>query len=121
MLDSRMPIQLESAKHTTERTNQLRDDCLLLLKSLQNADGGWGFHNGDQGRVEPTCWAARALLDFDGPQEAGYFVKVWHFLQSSQLSDGSWPASSGMTTGSWVTSLACSVLQSNPKSTTHVK
>jgi hypothetical protein len=115
-----MPNQLESAKDTTQRTSQLRNDCLSLLKSLQNADGGWGFHCGDQSRVEPTCWAARALLDFDGPQEPGNFGKVWHFLQSSQLDDGSWPASGGMTTGSWVTSLACSVLQNDPKSETHV-
>ena len=87
----------------------------------QNADGGWGFHRGDQSRVEPTCWAARALLDSNKPQEPGNFGKVWYFLQSSQLSNGSWPASGGMTTGSWITSLACFVLQNDPKSTTHVK
>jgi hypothetical protein len=116
-----MPNQLESASHSTQRTSQLRSDCLSLLKSSQNADGGWSFHNGEQSRVEPTCWAARALFDSDQRQESGDFGKVWHFLHSSQLSDGSWPASSGMTTGSWVTSLACSALQSDPKSTTHVK
>ena len=113
-----MSNQLES--DTTQSSSQLRSDCLSLLKSSQNEDGGWGFHNGEQSRVEPTCWAARALLDSDEPQEPGNFGKVWHFLQSSQLSDGSWPASSGMATGSWVTSLACSVLQSDPKSETHV-
>src|SRR5258707_14253592 len=116
-----MPNQLESAKDTTQRTSQLRDDCLSLLKSSQNADGGWGFHCGEQSRVEPTCWAARARLDSDKREEPGDFGKVWHFLQSSQLSDGSWSAAGGMTTGSWITSLASSLLQSDPKSTGYVK
>jgi hypothetical protein len=115
-----MPNQLESAKDTTQRTNQLHNDCLSLLKSSQNADGGWGFHCGEQSRVEPTCWAARALFNSDKRQNLGDFAKIWHFLQSSQLGDGSWPASGGMTTGSWITSLACSVLQSDPKSETHL-
>ena len=116
-----MPNQLESSKDIAERTSQLRNDCLSLLKSSQNADGGWSFHNDEQSRVEPTCWAARALLESDKPQESDDFAQIWHFLQSRQLADGSWPASSGMTTGSWVTSLACSVLQNDPKSTAHVK
>jgi hypothetical protein len=115
-----MPNQPESAEAAIQSNGQRQNECFAVLLGLQNADGGWGFHNGEQSRVEPTCWAARALLDFDGPQEPGDFVKVWHFLQSSQLGDGSWAASGGMTTGSWVTSLACSVLQSDPKSETHV-
>ena len=116
-----MPNQPEPAEPAIQSNGQLLNECLALLRSLQNLDGGWGFHRGDQSRVEPTCWVARALLDSDQQQETGNFDKVWHFLQSSQLSDGSWSASGGMTTGSWITSLACSVLQGDPKSITHVK
>jgi hypothetical protein len=115
-----MPNQPEREEAAIQSVGQLQSECLALLRGLQNVDGGWGFHRGDQSRVEPTCWATRALLDSD-EQAPGNFGKVWHFLQSSQLGDGSWPASGGMTTGSWITSLACSVLQSDPKSTTHIK
>jgi hypothetical protein len=116
-----MPNQPERAEAAIQSVGQLQSECLDLLRGLQNVDGGWGFHCGDESRIEPTCWAARALLDSDERQGPGDFGSVWHFLQRSQLSDGSWPASDGMTTGSWITSLACSVLRSDLKSTTHVK
>ena len=116
-----MPNRPEPAEAAIQSNRQLQNECVALLRGLQNGDGGWGFHRGDQSRVEPTCWAARALLDSDKAQEPGNFGKVWHFLQSSQLGDGSWPASGGMPAGSWITSLVCSVLQNDPKSTTYVK
>ena len=30
---------------------------LARLRSLQNSDGGWGFHAGCESRIEPTSWA----------------------------------------------------------------
>src|SRR5258706_8235608 len=52
-----MPNQLER----TDFAAGLGDEFISLLKTLQNADGGWGFHAGEPSRVEPTCWALRAL------------------------------------------------------------
>src|SRR5260370_17868036 len=102
-----MPNQLER----TDFAAGLGDEFLSFLKTLQNADGGWGFHAGEPSRVEPTCWAMRALTgnsssvipsaarnlsssslaasahDFQSEElrrGAGY-------LQSTQLPDGSWP------------------------------
>ena len=116
-----MPNQPETPEAAIRSVGRQQSECLALLRGLQNVDGGWGFHCGDQSRVEPTCWAMRALIDSDKRNGLGNFGQVWHFLQSSQLGDGSWPAADGMTTGSWITSLACSVLQCDPKSITHVK
>ena len=33
------------------------------LRSSVNPDGGWGYSTGSTSRLEPTCWAALALLD----------------------------------------------------------
>src|SRR5712672_2952953 len=52
-----MPNQLER----TDFAAGLGDEFISILKTLQNADGGWGFHAGEPSRVEPTCWAMRAL------------------------------------------------------------
>ena len=102
------------------RSTQL-GELLSHLENLQNADGGWGFHSGAQSRVEPTCWAIRALfsarLDFQSIQ----LRRAANFLRAQQLPDGSWPASSEMKTGSWVTSLVCSVLLDNVESDGQVR
>jgi hypothetical protein len=52
-----MPNQLER----TDFAAGLGDEFLSVLRTLQNADGGWGFHVDEPSRVEPTCWALRAL------------------------------------------------------------
>ena len=33
------------------------------LRSSVNEDGGWGYFQGKTSRIEPTCWAALALMD----------------------------------------------------------
>jgi hypothetical protein len=96
-----------------------RKQCLSLLLAAQNADGGWGFRAGQASRVEPACWALRALGGH--PQDSGVVLRAVRFLQSTQLADGSWPASSQMRSGSWVTSLACSVLRDSPPCAANVK
>jgi hypothetical protein len=111
-----MPNQLER----TDFAAGLGDDFISLLKTLQNADGGWGFHAGEPSRVEPTGWAMRALLGQTEAQEAESFRKGAGCLQSAQLPDGSWPACAGMRAGSWITSLACSVLAANGHSAKNV-
>jgi len=99
----------------------LRSECLSLLRELQNADGGWAFHAGEPSRVEPTCWALRALFASEPYADDQEFRKAARFLQASQLEDGSWPATSQMSMGSWVTSLACCVLAGDALSADNVK
>ncbi len=84
--------------------------CLPLLRSVQNPDGGWGFHPGSESRPEPTSWALQALLQFPGPDTQMLVSRGFQFLRSSQRPDGSWAFVSGGKEGSWVTALACWVL-----------
>jgi len=104
----------------TKTQSTLRNDCLSLLENLQNADGGWGFHAGEQSRVEPTSWALRALFDSAKTVGAKNFRRAADFLRSRQLPDGSWPACAEMSAGSWITSLTCSALAADPESAKHV-
>ena len=97
----------------------LRKELLALLQSSQNADGGWAFHGGGESRVEPTCWAVRALADGKSGVTEAEIVRAMDFLKSKQLGDGSWPANDGMQAGGWVTSLACSVLAGCGEKATH--
>lgn len=86
--------------------------CLPFLRESQNADGGWGFRPGTSSRAEPTCWALLAF--WESAQQAVDDLRCVHrgrdFLQTTQLSDGSWPAAPGESTGCWVTSLCCVAL-----------
>jgi hypothetical protein len=109
----------EGAPALTART--LHRECSSLLRQLQNADGGWGFHSAGYSRVEPTCWALRALFASAPYADDQVFRKAARFLQASQLADGSWPPTSQMSMGSWVTSLACSVLSLDALSAGNVK
>jgi hypothetical protein len=117
-----MQNPLDSALTASELCGKtLRSECLSLLRELQNADGGWPFHVGEQSRVEPACWALRALFASEPYADEQVFRKAACFLQTSQLADGSWPAASQMRMGSWVTSLACSVLSGDALSADNVK
>ncbi|HEY1424037.1 MAG TPA: prenyltransferase/squalene oxidase repeat-containing protein [Candidatus Acidoferrum sp.] len=95
--------------------------CFSLLKQLQNSDGGWGFHSGGLSNVEATCWAARALSSSSDASDLEAVQKAFEYLQSAQHSDGSWPACGENPAGSWVTSLACSVLSGAPKASSNVR
>ena len=114
---------LEKSNHldSSNSTTAPRDQFLSLLKTQQNVDGGWGFHAGEQSRVEPTCWAALALCHFEECLDSGEFLRLAHFLHTAQLPDGSWPATPQMNTGSWITSLACSVLCGDGRSAKNVE
>jgi hypothetical protein len=96
-------------------------ESLSFLKTLQNADGGWGFHAGEQSRVEPTSWALRALIDHAAQVDTNEFRKAADYLRSTQLPDGSWPACAEMKVGSWVTSLTCAALAPDAQSAQSVK
>jgi hypothetical protein len=112
-----MPDQLE----LTKAVATFRSECLSLLESLQNGDGGWGFHSAEQSRVEPTSWAVRALASPEQGFRVGELRKAADFLHSKQLGDGSWPAAAGMNSGTWVTSLVCAALAADEKSAANVR
>lgn len=95
--------------------------CFSLLQELQNNDGGWGFHRGANSTVEATCWATRALSSSDSEPHVTAVRQACEYLQRAQRSDGSWPAAAEMSTGSWITSLACSVLSREPRATAAVR
>jgi len=85
--------------------------CLPFIRDAQNADGGWGFQPGSESRVEPTCWAILALRALESTvPSAEISVRGLQFLRRAQLADGSWPASAEVSSGCWVTALACWVL-----------
>ena len=98
-----------AASHNSESARTLRAQLLSHFQQSQNSDGGWPFHMQGDSRVEPTCWALRALAG--SPEFAqSSITRGIAFLKSQQLADGSWPAATGMSSGGWVTSLAASVL-----------
>jgi hypothetical protein len=99
----------------------LSQEYLTFLRTLQNADGGWGFHAGEQSRVEPTSWVVRTMLDHAGEVDTNEFRRAAEYLQATQLTDGSWPACAGMKGGSWVTSLTCAALAPDAQSAQSVK
>jgi len=82
--------------------------CLPYLRAAQNDDGGWGFTQGLESRVEPTAWCVLALREFSevpGVDEAA--VRGFGYLERTQLPDGSWPATPDQEQGSWTTAPAC--------------
>jgi prenyltransferase/squalene oxidase-like repeat protein len=99
----------ESIKSTPEQSFAT-EFCVPFLLGAQNPDGGFGFRPGAESRVEPTCWAVRALQNAREQIAPESLQSARKYLLSSQLADGSWPAVAGNGEGSWVTSLACSVL-----------
>jgi hypothetical protein len=92
--------------------------CVPLLRHAQNSDGGWGFHPGANSRVEPTCWALKALMSLISPgnSDGDAIRRGCNFLIAAQLADGSWPSTPEEKTGCWVTSLACWVLAGQSES-----
>ena len=82
--------------------------CLPYLRAAQNDDGGWGFTQGLESRVEPTAWCVLALHEFsEGPGVDEAAVRGFGYLERTQLPDGSWPATPGQEQGSWTTAPAC--------------
>ncbi len=79
-----------------------------VLQATQNSDGGWGYHPAGESRVEPTCWALRALHSH--PLDRDVLAQAREFLLKNQSEEGFWTAAPEMESGNWVTSLACSVL-----------
>lgn len=117
-----IPSQTMPAHPMDTAPDFIKAFCLPLLRSAQNADGGWGFHAGAESRVEATCWALQALTCSAGPDAQEAIASGLRYLRAAQLPDGSWPSTApstaGESTGCWVTSLACWVLLRD-KSSSH--
>jgi hypothetical protein len=77
-----------------------------FLRANQNQDGGWGYFPGRESRVEPTCYALRAL----GPKEAAFRPGV-KFLVSCQDATGGLTPAVNIPGATWVTQLAFPLLK----------
>jgi len=102
------PLTITDA--ATDEASFVKEFCVPFLLGAQNEDGGWGFYPNSESRVEPTCWALRALQNSPVHVVEDHLRSAQRYLLLAQLGDGSWPAAPEEKTGSWVTSLACSVL-----------
>ena len=97
-----------AAANAIDIASSLLKACLPILRAAQNDDGGWGFTQGLESRVEPTAWCVLALNEFSetlGADEAT--VRGFGYLERTQLPDGSWSATPGQEQGSWTTAPAC--------------
>jgi hypothetical protein len=81
---------------------------LLYLARIQNADGGWGYHQNGVSYVEPTAAAlmAHSFLGTPAPESA------WRWLRSAQRSDGAWGVDQGGAAPSWMSAWAVWALAS---------
>jgi len=70
----------------------LKEFCVPFLLGAQNEDGGWGFYPDSESRVEPTCWALRALWNSPVQVAETHLRSAERYLLLAQLRDGSWPA-----------------------------
>lgn len=79
---------------------------LEFLRSHQNADGGWGYFPGQKSRVEPTCYALRALGAKDPRWQAGIT-----FLTACQDTTGGLAPGTDIPGATWITLLAFPLLK----------
>jgi hypothetical protein len=82
--------------------------CEALVRR-QSSNGGWGYFHPAQPSIEVTCLVALALGGTEGLSTSAQETAVTSLLRWQNV-DGSWPAFPGDTEGSWVTSLALTVL-----------
>jgi hypothetical protein len=108
MNSSRPTHGAAAGSNAADATSLVGRACAPYLLGAQNEDGGWGFSQGLESRVEPTSWALIALNEISsGTSGDASISRAYSFLERAQLADGSWPSAAGQGTGSWVTSLAC--------------
>ncbi len=80
-----------------------REGLLGTLAVAQNSDGGWGYFGGGTSWLEPSCWAALALLSERGwasrSRAAADLARTW------QRADGAIRPASAVDEAGWATSL----------------
>lgn len=74
-----------------------------FLLNHQNPDGGWGYFPGKQSWLEPTAYAALALLGSGGGEAS---ARAWSLLRSWQNEDGGWRPNRHPGASTWCTALA---------------
>lgn len=79
-------------------------DRRAWLASVQNSDGGWGYAPGASSWLEPSAWAALALLV--AREYAGVVQKALALISLWQRPDGSYRPQAAVDEPAWATSLA---------------
>ena len=79
---------------------------LEFLRLHQNSDGGWGYFPGRESRVEPTCYALRAIRPTDAAFQSGV-----SFLAARQDKSGGLTPGANIPGATWVTQLAFPLLK----------
>ena len=77
---------------------------LEFLRRVQNADGGWGYVPGSRSWLEPTAYAALALHEQLGAEEAT--ARAFNLIRGWQMPDGGWRPGDGVDRPCWATALA---------------
>ena len=95
-----MRVALPHPETATMTPAELRD----RLANSAAADGGWGYHAGQPGHLEPTC-LAMAALGADIPRHEATLKKALTFLASQSLPDGSYRLTRGRPQAAWPTAL----------------
>ncbi|MGC8759778.1 MAG: hypothetical protein ACP5VC_07445 [Bryobacteraceae bacterium] len=75
-------------------------DARTLLVARQNPDGGWGYREGQSSWLEPTAYAALALIGTGVGRRAAALLRGW------QLPEGAWMAHPQTRQPGWASSLA---------------
>ncbi len=95
-----MPDALRNSETAPMTPAELRD----RLANSAAADGGWGYHAGQAGHLEPTC-LAMAALGADIPRHEEVLKKALVFLAAQALPDGSYRLTRGRPQAAWPTAL----------------
>lgn len=85
---------------------ELIESRLDFLRKNQNGDGGWGYFPGKKSRVEPTCYALRAIGAGDSRWTQGI-----QFLAACQDKSGGLTPGPNIPGPTWVTQLAFPLLK----------
>ena len=102
-----MPELLPQPEAATMTPAELRD----RLANSAASDGGWGYHAGQPGHLEPTC-LAMAALGADVPRHEAALTKALTFLAAQSLPDGSYRLARGRPQAAWPTALVLFAKQS---------
>jgi len=75
------------------------------LATVQNCDGGWGYHAKGKSWTEPTALALLAISAADGGFPTS-FQRGCRWLIKQQRADGGWSPNAAVPKSTWVTSLS---------------
>lgn len=76
---------------TQTKDDEMRDQMVAQLRSLQKPDGGWGWMVADESDALGTGMALYALVYAGVERQDTSVERAQQFLVSTQRADGSWP------------------------------